>query len=96
MKMRSPLLCAALVLLSVPAYAESINDRIDALGQYWQRVNSSSTIFLRGPKAQQILNRDIARFDNEPAFKTTRAERGGVERVLLMGNSNDGNGHLSR
>ncbi len=61
MKMRSPLLCAALVLLSVPAYAESINDRIDALGQYWQRVNSSSTIFLRGPKAQQILNRDIAR-----------------------------------
>ena len=49
MKMRSPLLCAALVLLSVPAYAESINDRIDALGQYWQRVNSLSLIHISEP-----------------------------------------------
>lgn len=59
--MRSPLIFAAVLFLSFPAYAESINDRIDALGQYWQRVSTSSAIFLRGPKAQQMLNRDIAR-----------------------------------
>lgn len=29
-------------------------------GQYWQRSNSSSTIYMRGPKAQQFLARDIA------------------------------------
>ncbi|MCB1680525.1 MAG: hypothetical protein H6858_02570 [Rhodospirillales bacterium] len=61
MIMRSPLIFAAVLFLSFPAYAESINDRIDALGQYWQRVSTSSAIFLRGPKAQQMLNRDIAR-----------------------------------
>ena len=30
-------------------------------GQYWQRVNASESVYIRGPKAQQILNRDIAR-----------------------------------
>jgi len=29
--------------------------------QYWQRVSASSATYLRGPKAQQILNRDISR-----------------------------------
>ncbi len=62
MIMRSHLLLFATVLLmSAPAHAESINDRIDGLGQYWQRVSTSSSIFLRGPKAQQVLHRDIAR-----------------------------------
>jgi len=28
---------------------------------YWQRVEASSAIYLRGPKAQQMLNRDISR-----------------------------------
>lgn len=30
-------------------------------GQYWQRSNSSSALYMRGPKAQQILARDISR-----------------------------------
>lgn len=30
-------------------------------GQYWQRTNASETIYINGPKAQQLLNRDIAR-----------------------------------
>ncbi len=30
-------------------------------GQYWQRANASESIWLQGPKAQQSLNRDIAR-----------------------------------
>ncbi|MCB1592542.1 MAG: hypothetical protein KDI90_08845 [Alphaproteobacteria bacterium] len=62
MIMRSPLLLSAFVLLlSFPAHAESINDRIDAMGQYWQRVSTTSSIYMRGPKAQQMLHRDIAR-----------------------------------
>lgn len=36
-------------------------EAIELNGQYWQRVNASSAIYTRGPKAQQILNRDIAR-----------------------------------
>jgi hypothetical protein len=30
-------------------------------GQYWQRVSASDAIYLQGPKAQQMLNRDISR-----------------------------------
>ena len=30
-------------------------------GQYWQRINASESVYIRGPKAQQILNQDIAR-----------------------------------
>lgn len=30
-------------------------------GQYWQRLAASETIYINGPKAQQLLNRDIAR-----------------------------------
>lgn len=30
-------------------------------GQYWQRVNMSDAIYAQGPKAQQMLNRDISR-----------------------------------
>ncbi|MGB0718877.1 MAG: hypothetical protein ACPGRX_00270 [Bdellovibrionales bacterium] len=29
--------------------------------QYWQRIAVSETTYMRGPKAQQILNQDIAR-----------------------------------
>ena len=29
--------------------------------QYWQRVSVSEAVYQRGPKAQQVLNRDIAR-----------------------------------
>lgn len=29
-------------------------------GQYWQRASASSAAYMRGPKAQHILNRDIA------------------------------------
>lgn len=30
-------------------------------GEYWQRVSSSSSLHTRGPKAQQLLHKDIAR-----------------------------------
>jgi len=33
--------------------------------QYWQRKNATSALYLRGPKAQQSLNMDIATCTNE-------------------------------
>jgi len=35
--------------------------KIDNSAQYWQRVAASESTYLNGPKAQQLLNRDIAR-----------------------------------
>ena len=33
----------------------------DVGGQFWQRVSVSESIYQQGPKAQQMLNRDISR-----------------------------------
>jgi len=33
----------------------------DIGGQFWQRVHVSESIYMQGPKAQQMLNRDISR-----------------------------------
>ena len=60
MYMRSFFLLGLTLTFSLPAIA-GINDKIEQEGQYWQRVNTSSALYLRGPKAQQMLNRDIAR-----------------------------------
>lgn len=60
MIMRSFLFLAVALTISLPSYA-GVNDDIAHKGQYWQRIHSSSALFLRGPKAQQMLNRDIAR-----------------------------------
>lgn len=57
---------SALVLTCTAALAlgactgVSINKKIEKEGQYWQRVNVSETTWLRGMKAQQLLNKDIA------------------------------------
>lgn len=40
--------------------SSSINKVADD-GQYWQRISTSETVYLRGPKAQQLLNRDISK-----------------------------------
>ena len=56
-----PFLTLVLALtFALPAVA-GVNDDIEQKGQYWQRVHTSSALFLRGPKAQQMLNRNIAR-----------------------------------
>ncbi len=57
---RSFLLLGLALTFSSPVSA-GVNDDIEKSGQYWQRVHTSSAIYLRGPKAQQMLNRDIAR-----------------------------------
>ncbi len=58
--MRSFLIIGLSLTFSLPA-AAGINKDIEQKGQYWQRVSTSSALYLRGPKAQQMLNRDIAR-----------------------------------
>lgn len=60
MIMRSFLLLGLALTFSSPV-AAGINDKITQGGQYWQRVHAASALYLRGPKAQQMLNRSIAR-----------------------------------
>ncbi len=60
MIMRSFLTLVLAATFALPAMA-GVNDDIEQKGQYWQRVSASSALYLRGPKAQQMLNRDIAR-----------------------------------
>lgn len=49
---------ASLALQGCSSYAPA---RLKEDGQYWQRTEASSALWLRGPKAQQTLNLDIAR-----------------------------------
>ena len=46
--------------LAVTAGCSSTKPQVDN-GQYWQRTNASETTYINGPKAVQLLNRDIAR-----------------------------------
>ena len=52
-------LCA-LTLASCTSNLHTERD-IEARADYWQRIDTSSAIYTRGTKAQQMLNRDIAR-----------------------------------
>lgn len=47
---------SAIIALSACASGVKIDD-----GQYWQRKSMSDAIYAEGPKAQQMLNRDISR-----------------------------------
>lgn len=55
---------AAIVTLSAcsstPTQSQLMND-----AHYWQKTSTSEAIYQRGPKAQQMLNRDIARCTTE-------------------------------
>lgn len=61
MIMRSFLALGLVLIVSFPAQAKSIKEEIENSGQYWQRVHASSALYTQGPKAQQLLNRDLAR-----------------------------------
>ena len=47
-------------LLAVTACTPGKNVE-DVGGQFWQRVSVSESVYQQGPKAQQMLNRDISR-----------------------------------
>lgn len=51
---------AALVSLAACSSTPT-NTKMLERADYWQRTSTSEAIFQRGPKAQQMLNRDIAR-----------------------------------
>ncbi len=57
---RAPVILGLTVLLGLSACNTEPKRDIDN-SQYWQRVSASSATWLRGPKAQQVLNRDISR-----------------------------------
>ncbi len=51
--------CSVLLLSACGA---SVSEKeIIENGQFWQRVHTSEAVYMRGPKAQQLLNRDISR-----------------------------------
>jgi len=50
----------AVSTLAVTAGCQTIKPKVDN-AQYWQRSKTSETVYINGPKAQQLLNRDIAR-----------------------------------
>lgn len=50
--------CAGMLLVSACTPGKRIGD-ID--GQFWQRTSMSEAVYAQGPKAQQMLNRDISR-----------------------------------
>lgn len=81
---------AALVTIagcsSVPSTKEQL---AKANGQYWQRAETTSALYMRGPKAQQMLNQDIARCTGE----IRELQRLGAIRTAMPGD-NDKNGNV--
>jgi len=55
--------------------------------RYWQRQSTSSALYMRGPKAQQILHQDIADCTND----IRELERLGAIRKAIPTNYNHGN-----
>lgn len=51
----------ALALTACTSEREVTKMKIENNTQYWQRAETTSSLYLRGAKAQQMLNRDIAR-----------------------------------
>ena len=60
MKTNHIILLASIATLSITSGCSSNKPKVDN-AQYWQRVKASETTYINGPKAQQLLNRDIAR-----------------------------------
>ncbi|MEM7651205.1 MAG: hypothetical protein AAF204_03885, partial [Pseudomonadota bacterium] len=52
-------LVSAIILVAACTPGKSLEDEVG--GQFWQRTSVSEAIYQQGPKAQQILNRDISR-----------------------------------
>ena len=57
---RSIFLVGTAALITLSACTSLDEKRLEG-SQYWQRVSVSEAVYQRGPKAQQILNRDISR-----------------------------------
>lgn len=53
------LVCSSLTLIACEG-SYNAGERLQE-AQYWQKINSSEAVYTQGPKAQQMLNRDLAR-----------------------------------
>ncbi|MEZ5813165.1 MAG: hypothetical protein R3E13_00320 [Alphaproteobacteria bacterium] len=58
-KRRHPVIFSFIAVLALTACSSQTID--DVGGQFWQRSSVSEAIYQQGPKAQQMLNRDISR-----------------------------------
>lgn len=81
------LVLASTLLLSLTACSSQPVDRVALRHDphYWQRVETSSAVYQRGPKAQQMLNRDIARCVTE----LRELDRLGAIRYVTPGEINE-------
>lgn len=57
-----PALCALLLSATLAACSNTPSEAdLRYRSQYWQRAETSSALYMRGPKAQQMLHQDISR-----------------------------------
>lgn len=85
---KTVLLATCFSAIAVTACGNNYRKPIDIEdAYYWQRKNSSSALYLRGPKAQQLLHQDIASCTNE----VTELERLGEIRRAIPANYYTGN-----
>ena len=59
-KILAGLLIASTATTLSACYSGFSQHDLEQKGQYWQRTSASSAVYMRGPKAQQILHRDIS------------------------------------
>lgn len=52
---------SVLMLLPVVACAMSPRERLNFGSDYWERIDTTSSLYLRGTKAQQRLHQDVSR-----------------------------------
>ncbi|MCB1532637.1 MAG: hypothetical protein KDJ35_07195 [Alphaproteobacteria bacterium] len=64
MSITRPLILSSFAAALLLGACSSVPRDLDE-GQYWARANVAESIWLQGPKAQQVLNRDIARCVSE-------------------------------
>jgi len=85
--MRFSFLIGGLVAtLALGACAANSPNEIVNKGQYWQRASVSDAAYMQGPKAQQMLNNDIATCVSE----LRELERLGQLRDAIPANPHDG------
>lgn len=57
---RASLLLAGVLALGLAGCSQSLEDQVKNQAQYWQRAQVTEGTWLEGPKAQQLLHRNIA------------------------------------
>lgn len=65
MKTKFSLILLGVAALGLSACAQDIRMELEQDAQYWQRRDTTDAVYQRGPKAQQMLFRDIARCTTE-------------------------------